>query len=68
MIRSPQFGSLNHGTIASLKPAGIAMSPIQPPVRFRGEAEVGRQAKPAESVENDPGCVKTLLPEVIRIV
>jgi hypothetical protein len=27
---------------------------IQPQVRYRGEAEVGRQAKPAESVENDP--------------
>jgi hypothetical protein len=45
---------LNHGTIGSLKPAGIAMSPIQPQVRFRGEAEMGRQAKTAESVENDP--------------
>jgi hypothetical protein len=54
MIRGPQFGSLNHGTIGSLKPAGIAMSPIQPRVCFRGEAEMGRQAKTAESVENDP--------------
>jgi hypothetical protein len=51
MTRSPQLGSLNHGTIGSLKSAAIAISPIQPQVRYRGEAAVCRQAKPAESVE-----------------
>jgi hypothetical protein len=30
-----------------------------PQVRFRGEADIIRQARPAELVENDPGCVKT---------
>ena len=31
-----------------------------PDVSFRGEAEVDRAAEFAASVENDPGCVKTL--------
>jgi len=33
---------------------------LGPDVSFRGEAEVGRAAESAASVENDPGCVKTL--------
>jgi hypothetical protein len=28
--------------------------------RFRTEADMDRQTKPAKSVESDPGCVKTL--------
>jgi hypothetical protein len=41
-------------------------------VSFRGEAEVGRAAESAASVENDPGRVKTLrgitAPGILRLV
>jgi hypothetical protein len=29
--------------------------------RFRGKADIELQVKPAGLVENDPGCVKTML-------
>ena len=34
-------------------------------VRFRGEAEVGREARPADSVENDPHRTLTVSVEMV---
>jgi hypothetical protein len=46
MIRSSQFGSLNHGVMGNLNTAGtpIVVGPGSK-VRFRGEAEVDREAR-----------------------
>src|SRR5262245_9651238 len=57
MIRSPQFGILNHTRAAYLNAPSTCRA--QPQVRFGGEADMNRQARLVGSVENDPGCVKT---------
>ena len=38
----------------------LSISRLRPDVSFRRGVEVGRAAEFAASVENDPGCVKTL--------
>jgi hypothetical protein len=56
MIRSSKFGRLNHGPVVELKTDCTSLGSAAQPqkVRFWGEAEVGRQLRPADSVENDP--------------
>ena len=45
---------MNHGPIRSQNGLYVARSAAQPQkVRFRGEAEVGRQVRSSDSVEND---------------
>jgi hypothetical protein len=47
--------SLNHGPLADLNTASCRLPPGRPQrSAFRGEAEVSRETKPADSVENDP--------------
>src|ERR1700723_1441500 len=40
--------------------AATDLNTVGPHVRFRGEANMIRRTKSGGSVENDPGCVKTL--------
>lgn len=52
---SSRFGSLNHGSLADSN----APSPILLVRRSRAKADIHHVTVPAETVENDPGCVKT---------
>ena len=51
---SPQFGSLNHGGLAKRNASGPA-----PFRRLRAGADIDLPTIADETVENDPGCVKT---------